>query len=71
LRALPLDNLITTLPPNARDATCGLFIFPHSKLQISESSTGELLKSSEISLHLLAQSAVLVQGHTMLKPLHE
>jgi hypothetical protein len=63
--------LITTSPPNAREAACGLPVFPHTKLQMSESLMGELLQSLRLPPPFAAENAILVQGHVMLKPIYE
>jgi hypothetical protein len=41
LNLLFKNFLITTLPLNAREATCAMPAFPDRKLQISESLIGE------------------------------
>lgn len=71
LNVLELYPQITSSHLDARRASCGLTAFPHTKLHISESLMGQLLRSSRLSPPLLARNAMLIQGHVMLKSLYE
>jgi hypothetical protein len=62
-----LYPLITTTSPNAREVTYFQPVFPHAKLQISESSMGKLLKGSQLSSLLVAQNATVVLNGICIK----
>jgi hypothetical protein len=67
LRPLPFNK---TWPPNSSEATF-LPAFPHGRLQISENLMGKLSHTSRLLSPLIAQNAMLVQGHVKLKPRYE
>jgi hypothetical protein len=68
LRTLPLDNHLTS---ECKGSELWSACISSHKTTKRESLMGEFLRSSRLSPPLVAQNAVLVQGHVMLKLLYE